>query len=384
MKKNLTLTIVLFIFNASFLVSQFSVKIVNENFNSNMLRWDVKNDEFSNMELSNGKYTLACNKEGTAITSTIEVPHLQFTNYRISTSISKLKGIDDNGFGLVWGGKDENNELEFVISGNGQFKIMKWEQGIKTDIVVWNYSSAINKWDFSKNDLKIESLENVLRFYINGIYVAATKDMPHMGTRAGFVLNEKMQVEIDQLIIENLSAALAYTKGDINNIEVNELSFSGNKSFNEIYYNETGNIMVELINESSQPVKDITLYIQLSEPNPGLLFNPITMVDQIAGNEKKIIEIPLTANEEVPSQNNSFTLSIKDVENHVVASKNISIKTVGLSTYYTNNETKIENTTTNPTYNNKKSTNNSSDACAKGCSGLGLLSLLTALIIAIL
>jgi hypothetical protein len=44
-------------------------------------------------------------------------------------------------------------KLEFVISGNGQFKVMKWEGGIKTDLVPWTYSTAINKWDFSSNVL---------------------------------------------------------------------------------------------------------------------------------------------------------------------------------------------------------------------------------------
>ena len=106
-------------------LGQFSVKIVNENFNSNMMHWDIHKDENSEMAIQNGKYMLSCLKEGTAITSSIEVPHLQSKNYSITASFLKLKGIDDNGYGLVWGSMDANNEFEFVISGNGQFKIIQ-------------------------------------------------------------------------------------------------------------------------------------------------------------------------------------------------------------------------------------------------------------------
>lgn len=369
--------------------SQFSVKIINENFNSNMLRWDIKNTELSEMDLSNGKYTISCKKEGTAITSVIEVPHLQFTNFRISTSLSKLKGIDDNGFGLVWGSKDENNEMEFVISGNGQFKIMKWEEGIKTDIVGWTYSMAINKWDFSKNDLMIESSENLLRFYINGTYVVATKELAHLGDKVGFVLNETMQVQIENLVVENLTEVVTQSPGDINNLTIKDVKYSGSKE-NEISYNETGYINVELYNSNTAPIKDIIITIKAPDETAGLEFNTITMVDEVAGNHEKTFAIKLIANEEVLTQNNNFYVQLSTFDGKIVGSGNISIHSVGLGTYYSNNKTNANNPTDNTTnnrqsYENRKYNNNSSsDACTKGCSGIGLLSLITALVIAIL
>lgn len=366
---------------------QFSVKIINENFNSNMLRWDIKNTELSEMELSNGKYTISCKKEGTAITSVIEAPHLQFTNYRISASLSKLKGIDDNGFGLVWGSKDENNELEFVISGNGQFKIMKWEEGMKTDIVGWTYSMAINKWDFSKNDLMIESSENLLRFYINGTYVAASKDLAHLGNKIGFVLNEVMQVQVENLVVENLTETIAQNYGDANNLLIKNISYSGAK-VNEISYNETGYFNIELSNSSTAPIKDIAITIKAPDESVGLEFNTLTMVDEIAGNGTKTINIKLVANEEVITQNNNFYIQLNTYDGKIIDSRNINIRSVGLGSYYSNNNNYQKNTTNNTTknqnYENKKYNNNSSDACTKGCSGIGLLSLITALIIAIL
>jgi len=391
MKSKFTLTILLILFSATSLISQLSVKIVNENFNSNMMRWDVQSNDISDKELADGKYTIKCKKESTAITSTIEVPHLQFSDYRITVSLSKLKGIDDNGFGLVWGAKDENNELEFVISGNGQFKVMKWEDGIKTDLVEWTYSSAVNKWDFSSNILKIENKDKILRYYINNTYVAATNDLPQLGNRVGFVLNETMQVEADYLLVENLAPSFTKNDADSDDVNINSLNFAGNNATNELYYNETAYIQVDITNTGSLPVKDVALMVKGTENISGLEFNPLTMVEEIGANSSKTVSIKLTADENISDNSHVFNVKLINLDNKTIDSKTIDIKTVGLSSYYAN-KTDNENTNsnTNPYYStdddtkNNKTNQNSGDACTKGCSGAGLLALLTGLILAIL
>ena len=390
MKSKFLLTIA-FIFLSTFsLLSQLSVKIVNENFNSNMMRWEVESNDLSEKELASGKYTISCKKEATAITSTIEVPHLQFSDYRITASLSKLKGIDDNGFGLVWGAKDENNELEFVISGNGQFKVMKWEDGRKTDLINWTYSSSINKWAFSLNVLKIESKDKVLRYYINDSYIAATNDLQQMGNRVGFVLNETMQVEADYLLVENLAPSFTNSTAKPDNAEISSVRFSGNKTANELYYNETAYIQVDITNHSTSSVKDLAIIIEGNKDLTGLEINPLTMIEEVGANSTKTISIKISADENIPDDSYLFNIKLVSLENKAIDAETLSLKTVGLSSYYANKTDNETNTTNeNPYYNpddnkKKKTNNNSGDACTKGCSGAGLLALITALVIAIL
>ncbi len=394
---NLKLTILVSLCMASFsiMVGQLSVKIVNDDFNSNMMRWDEKSNDISEMKLAEGKYQISCKKESTAITSTIEVPHLQFTDYRISATLSKLKGIDDNGFGLVWGGKDENNELEFVISGNGQFKVMKWEGGIKTDLVTWTYSRAINKWDFSSNILRIENKDKVLRYYINNEYVAVTNDIPQLGNRVGFVLNETMQVEVDNLVVENLAPGFGKKFGSPDDVKISSVKFSGSRKTddiytNELYYNETASIHVEIMNIGSEVVKDLAINIETNEQLSNVDYNPLTMVEEIPPKGSKTISIKLSADEDISDNNYKLNIKLSGINGNTVDDEIISLKTVGLSSYYAHKDKETSEKSTNPYYNTSKDKNTNSnrkggnDACAKGCSGAGFLALLTGLIIAIL
>ena len=368
-------------------LGQFSVKIVNENFNSNMMRWDIHKDENSEMAIQNGKYMLSCLKEGTAITSSIEVPHLQSKNYSITASFLKLKGIDDNGYGLVWGSMDANNEFEFVISGNGQFKIIQWEQGNKTELVPWTYSSEINKWDFSKNILCIKNVNKVLKFYINETYIAAVEEMPTFGNRVGFVLNENIQVEIDNIIIENMTINEEIISDNIQNLEITKIDYIANGSANELKYNESSSLTIQIKNQGNI-INNLILFIEPFERIYGLEFNPITRIEKLDANEVKTLIIKLNANEELPSKNNIINISVQNLNRHKLDSENFYLKTVGISTYYQNNDlniSKTEENTAGTTLENKYNTNkNNMDGCTKGCSVVGLISLLTGLILAIL
>jgi hypothetical protein len=358
MNLKLTFLVVLCLTNFSIILGQLSVKIVNDDFNSNLMRWDEKSNDISEMKLEGGKYLISCKKESTAITSTIEVPHLQYSDYRISATLSKLKGIDDNGFGLVWGGKDENNELEFVISGNGQFKVMKWEGGIKTDLVPWTYSTAINKWDFSSNVLIIENKDKVLRYYINNEYVAATNDISQLGNRVGFVLNETMQVEVDNLVVENLAPGFEKKLGSPDNVKISSIKFSGNRPSddvhsNELYYNETANIQVELTNIGNETVKDLAIHVEANEQLLNVDYTPITMVEEIPAQGSKTVQIKLSADEDVSDNNYTLNIKLSGINGNTVDNEVMALKTIGLSSYYANKDTETteKNTTTNPYYN---------------------------------
>ncbi len=389
MNLKLTLVLAICLTNFSTVFSQMSVKIIDDSFNNNMMRWEEKNNDLSEMKLVNGKYTISCKKESTAITSTIEVPHLQYSDYRITSTLSKLKGIDDNGFGLVWGSKDENNEFEFVISGNGQFKVMKWEGGIKTDLVKWTYSTAINKWDFSSNVLSIENNDEVTRYYINNEYVAATNDVQQFGSRVGFVLNETMEVEIDNLLVENLAPGFGKEYGSTDNVKLSSVSIEGSRSTNELYYNETAYLKVEIVNINNEAIKDLAINLETNEFLSNVEYNTLTMVDEIPAKSSKTVSIKLSADEDVTDNNYSLNIKLSNINGNTVDNEILTLKTVGLSSYYANNKSPEKNNT-NPYYNSDKNTSNNNtpkntnDACAKGCSGAGFLALLTGLILALL
>ena len=371
---------------------QFSVKILNENFNNNMMRWQIQQNDNSSMKIQDGKYEIAGLKEGTAITSCIDVPNIQPSDYKVTASVMKIKGIDDNGFGIVWGAVDPNSEFEFVISGNGQFKVIQWEQGNKNELVPWTYSSVINKWDFAKNVLSIAEYNSIFRFYINDTYVAAIKSRNVPGNRVGFVVNEIIHVEADYIIVENLTRNVleenteSYSAG----IKLPDLEKMGSQA--ELKYNESVNFNIEVKNNGGSVIKDLILRTEIDGQVSGIEYNPVSMIEKLDPYETKTINLRFVAAEDVTSQNLNINFYLENINKDKLDFKDLGLKLVGVNRNYTDHNTQVnipdynenQNPSNNPSTNNIPQSNPASDGCSKGCTIAGVVGLIVSIILAII
>lgn len=364
--------------------AQFSVSIVNENFTSNKMRWDIHDTENSSMQISEGSYIIENKKMGTALTSCIEVPQIQNINYRITATIKKTNGIDDNGYGIAWGSKDENNELEFVISGNGQFKITKWANGSKSDIVKWTYSSAIHKWNDVANIIKIESLGDYTRYYINNKFVAISENNTQFGNRVGFILNEAMQINADNIVIENLTPQVAKKNGSAQSIEIKNLEIANTSGYNQIKANETAWLNILLVNNGELPVKDLVLTLENIEHITGLEYDRKVMVDEIAAKDLKSVRVKINAYDDLESFISSLTVNLSTIDNTTLDTKSLNLTTVAKTPEYSENNTETGNNEDQESFDNFPEEIETGSDCSKGCSGAGLISLLVALILTII
>jgi hypothetical protein len=363
---------------------QFSVKILNENFDSNAFRWEIIQDEYSEMSISDGKYTLNNKSEGMAITSTIESPHLQDENYRISAKLSKMKGIDNNGFGLVWGSVDANNQFEYVISANGHFKILKWENGEKTDLIEWTYHSGIKKWDMSNNSLAVENSGGLFRFYINDIYVAMLPAQKSSGKKLGFVLNENMLVEVDEIIVENLMPSIDQPVQTNDKLVISSFRLSGNNPGNTVYNNQPETFEIILKNQAETPAKDLSLILLPSKSADVFIYNQLTMIDIIEPGMEKKISIDLQVIENDSIENIEFIAKLQNMQGILLDTGSISIAIKSNPVAY---NPYSQQTDENTGYYNPYSESQGDDdieSCTTGCISSGLISIITALILALI
>ncbi|RLD69371.1 MAG: hypothetical protein DRI95_00255 [Bacteroidetes bacterium] len=382
-----SLIIYILFLSTSISISQVNTVVINEQFNDNSNYWDVHDEPQSMLNMLNGKYYMEGKMLGRAITSTISTPVTENDNFKISVELTKLNGIDDNGFGLIWGGKDENNEYEFVISGNGQFKVIEWRNGIKKDLIAWTFFSDIQKWDNAKNRLRIEKRGETIKFYINDNYVAVVHSAENMGNRIGFVINETMEVEFNYLIyekIEKQSTAVQQT----DQVNITDVNFTGSSEQPELKYGESTVLKIKLENNADFQVTDLALMISSSDIGHAIEYNPITMIEMIPAHDQAIISVSFAADEEVETMNHNFSIMLMDGKNNTLDSKKVSLKTIGRSNYYTENNNSNSNSYKNNSksddYKYKKSNNNSSDGCTKGCAYATLGALLVGLILAII
>ncbi|MFN3265772.1 MAG: AAA family ATPase, partial [Deinococcales bacterium] len=123
--------------------------------------------------------------------------------FHIHVVTQKIEGIDNNGYGLLWGLENANNCFEFVISGDGHFRIAKYVNGVYNIIVAWKRNTVIRQWN-SVNLLEMKKINDSIEFYINRTLVhthPAAELLAVTGRQTGFVVYHANKVAFHSLYI---------------------------------------------------------------------------------------------------------------------------------------------------------------------------------------
>lgn len=179
------------------------VIIFEDSFNDNTNNWGEINTRQTKIKISNGKYLFShrANKDPTYATW----KSIDFTGYEdfiIEANIKKIDGVNNYGYGILWGGSDMiKNHFRFEIAGIGQYIYGKVVNGVFSEIITWKESPHINKYK-SANRLSIRKRGNYLEFYINGNLVDRANFERFMGKNTGFIIEKKQTIEIEDVVVK--------------------------------------------------------------------------------------------------------------------------------------------------------------------------------------
>ncbi len=123
--------------------------------------------------------------------------------FRLHLVTQKLEGVDNNGYGILWGVENANNCFEFVISGDGHFRIAKYKNGEYQVIVAWTRTEVIYQWN-AVNLLELQRQGENISFLINGTVVhthGAGELLEVSGKNTGFVVYHANKVAFHSLFI---------------------------------------------------------------------------------------------------------------------------------------------------------------------------------------
>lgn len=192
-------TLVINILLISLLYSQEKV-IFEDNFIDNKNNWSVKNADEIFLKIDKGSYIIEHkrNEEAWIIWKTVDLD--QNSNFRIDVQLRHVRGIENKGFGVVWGMKDVDNYLTFNITDNGYFRFAKEEDNSWVNIIEWEKHSAI-KEDNRLNTLIIEKKDLKYYFYANDILLESSLSIPFMGDKIGFIVWGTQRFLIDRIIV---------------------------------------------------------------------------------------------------------------------------------------------------------------------------------------
>lgn len=173
--------------------------ILFDGFNNNTNNWLLQNNSSARLAIENGEYVFSHRRNNGGWSSTISKYINTSRNFRISAQIKKTSGIQNNGYGITFGKKNNDNQNHFLISGDGSYKIVKYENGIRTYLKDWTKSNYIRRGNNALNYLKIQKVGNAYKFYINSDLVLTSYSVKWYGDRSGFTVYDNQTIKIGYL-----------------------------------------------------------------------------------------------------------------------------------------------------------------------------------------
>jgi hypothetical protein len=174
--------------------------LFEEHFSNNRHQWFESSSDERRFAIIDSNYIIESKVKGSFWYSTVPVAITQHENFKIECTARQIDGVDNFGYGVVWGLQDSDNFYHFSISGNGQFTVVKKQDGKFIPLIPWSVSNSIGKPP-SSNKLVIEKEDDQIIFYINDMFVVKVRFEPLFGNRIGFIVNDTQIIAFDDLMV---------------------------------------------------------------------------------------------------------------------------------------------------------------------------------------
>jgi hypothetical protein len=205
-----------------FLISFFTIggyaqplnSIYYEDFTSATKDWLTGSNDTRILSISNGKYHFEHLKNDGAFGSWRNVTIETYADFTIETSITKEAGVQNYGYGLIWGKKDWKNYNRFLLSGNGMFSITRTEKGNSKDLKPWTKSTAIKTGNGATNKLAIKRQGNDLKFYINDVLVHSMPFQTFFDHQIGYYVAHDQKIGVDYISVSAAYRTEKYVLND--------------------------------------------------------------------------------------------------------------------------------------------------------------------------
>lgn len=225
--------------------------ILFEGFNNNNNDWSIKNDANVSFNIEGGNYIFQHKRATGGWSTTINQYINSSKDFKIVGQFKKVDGILNNGFGLTFGKKDNNNQNHFLISSNGSFKIVEHKNGTRTQIKNWTKSSHIKQGINAYNHLEIRKEGTAYKFYINDKWVYTTYSIKMYGDYVGFTVYDDQTISIGYLSIAYINQKSTvtnntYTTNTNNSYKIKETILFDGYTDNKNDWSTTKNDKIDL------------------------------------------------------------------------------------------------------------------------------------------
>ncbi len=177
-------------------------RLLDEHFSTNRGRWAETNDNNKSLQVRGGFYEFEHKRPRSDWLTWKSVGLKPDDDYRVEARIIKSAGIQDHGYGIVFGFKDTNNFFSFLLSGDGHYRYGEKRSGKFESITGWVRHPAIREGNGASNRLAVHRRGGALFLFVNGTVVDRVPAKRLKGDKVGFQLNRKQAVSIDSLRVD--------------------------------------------------------------------------------------------------------------------------------------------------------------------------------------
>lgn len=174
--------------------------IFEERFNDNVNEWGIELTANHECRISEGKYIFTHNRDKGAWTSWVTIEMDERLNFEIECDVRHVNGINNHGYGIIWGMKDCDNYFSFDISANKYFMYSKIVNSERIDLKPWTRSVHINGSN-AFNQLIVRKRDCGITFLINGEIVHTAAFEKFFGNKIGFEISNQQTIEFDNLVV---------------------------------------------------------------------------------------------------------------------------------------------------------------------------------------
>jgi outer membrane protein OmpA-like peptidoglycan-associated protein len=178
---------------------------VNEGFEDDFAdkssAWRESENENSFCQVQNGQYIIEHKRRTMSWLFTKSLYLNPDKDFYIESKMTQLSGVDDDGYGIIFGMSGIENYYCFVVSSEGKYKLYGYRNNDFFSPREWTKEREIHKKK-TANILGIKKSGNEISFFVNGKLVFSQEYQPFSGLSIGFVLNRKMKVAVDYIKIK--------------------------------------------------------------------------------------------------------------------------------------------------------------------------------------
>ena len=173
--------------------------ILHETFDDNKYGWFEGETRDYRVAIEAGKYVIDAPEGGWM---SYLAPYVEYhKDFSLEASFTQVDGKDNNGIGFIWGfdGKEGMNNFTFTTSGYFRIYCSDKTLGVSDE---WRETDLVKPMG-QENKLKIEQINNVVTFYLNGKKLTTAKGFPWHGKYVGFVTYTQMKLVVDDYIFKH-------------------------------------------------------------------------------------------------------------------------------------------------------------------------------------